>query len=130
MIRAKGFTVIELLVALAILAGAGSLFFIERNQIYQTQRDTARKVSINAMYYALEEVYYPAHHSYPASIDSKVLRSVDPSLFKDPEGNKIGTANSDFRYTPTGCSTDGDCTSYTLQSTMERESEYVKKSRN
>ena len=128
--RAKGFTVIELLVAVAIIIVAGTLFFVERNQIDQAQRDTARKVSINAMYYALEEVYYPEHHSYPATVDSKVLRSVDPALFKDPEGVKIGTAGSDFQYEPTGCTTNGACTSYTLKSSMEREAEYIKKSRN
>ncbi len=128
--RVKGFTVIELLVAIAVIVAAGTLFFVERNQINQAERDTARKVSINAMYYALEEVYYPEHHSYPATVDSKVLRSVDPKLFMDPKGVKIGTAGSDFQYEPTGCTTDGACSSYTLKSTMEREAEYVKKSRN
>lgn len=128
--QAKGFTVIELLVVIAFIIGAGILFFVEKNQIEQSRRDTQRKVSINAMYYALEEVYYPQNHFYPNSIDSKVLRSVDPELFQDPYATKIGTEGSDFRYEPSGCTSDGKCTSYSLKSTMEREGEYEKKSRN
>lgn len=128
--QAKGFTVIELLVLLAFIIGAGVLFFVEKNQIEQTRRDTQRKVSINAMYYALEEVYHPQNGHYPSTIDSKVLRSVDPSMFQDPNDVKIGTEGSDFRYEPTGCTTDNKCTSYTLKSTMEREAEYIKVSRN
>ncbi len=128
--QAKGFTVIELLVVIAFVVGAGVLFFVEKSQIEQSRRDTQRKVSINAMYYALEEVYYTQNHYYPSTIDSKVLRSVDPDLFQDPYATKIGTEGSDFRYEPTGCSTDGKCTSYSLKSSMEREGEYEKKSRN
>lgn len=128
--QAKGFTVIELLVAVVFIIGVSVMFFIEKNQIEQARRDTQRKTSVNAMYYALEEVYYPQNHYYPSAIDSKVLRSVDPDLFNDPYGAKIGTEGSNLRYEPTGCSTDGKCTSYTIKSTMEREAEYVKQSRN
>lgn len=128
--QAKGFTVIELFVAIAFIVGAGILFFSEKSQVEQGNRDTHRKVSINAMYYALEEVYYTQNHYYPSTIDSKVLRSVDPDLFQDPSGNKIGTEDSNYHYEPTGCSIDGKCASYTLKSTMEREGEYKKTSRN
>ncbi len=128
--RTRGFTVIELLAVILLIIGAGVLFFIERNQIEQTKRDTERKVSINAMYYALEESFYPQNHYYPSNIDSKILRPVDPQLFQDPYGTKVDTEGSDFRYEPTGCTTDGKCTSYTLKSAMEREGEYSKQSRN
>lgn len=128
--QAKGFTVIELLAVIVLVIAAGILFFIEKNQAEQAVRDTQRKVSTNAMYYALEEVFYPQNHYYPSTIDSKVLRSVDPSLFEDPFGAKIGDEGSDYRYEPTGCSTDGKCTSYKLHSSMEREAEYIKQSRN
>lgn len=128
--HAKGFTVIELLVVIAFVIGAGVLFFVEKNQIEQSRRDTERKVAVNAMYYALEEVYYTQNHYYPSAVDSKVLRSVDPTLFQDPYGTKIGTEGSDYRYEPSGCTTDGKCTSYSLKSELEREAEFEKKSRN
>lgn len=128
--KQRGFTVIELLVVIVLLVVGGWLFFSEKARVQAVQRDAARKVAINAMYYNLEEVYYPANHYYPVSIDSKTLRAMDPSLFTDPRGNKLGTSGSDYRYEATGCSTDGKCTGYTLRAQLEREGDYIKTSRN
>ncbi len=128
--RAKGFTVIELLVAITLVIIAGVLFFVEKDQIQQTQRDTQRKVAINALYFAIEEVYYPQNKAYPKSIDSKVLRSVDPDLFVDPYGSKIGEEGAEYHYDPTGCDNDGKCTGYTLRTSLEREGDFVKNNRN
>ena len=127
--KQRGFTVIELLVVLVILIVGAWLFFSEQDNVNAVQRDSARKVAINAMYYSLEEVYYPQHNYYPQHIDSKTLRAMDPALFSDPTGIALGESDSDYRYDATGCSTDGHCTGYTLRSIMERESDYVKTNR-
>jgi Tfp pilus assembly protein PilE len=127
--KQRGFTVIELLVVLVILILGAWLFFSEQDNVNAVQRDSARKVAINAMYYNLEEVYYPQHNYYPQHIDSKTLRAMDPALFTDPTEIPLGESDSDYRYNATGCSTDGHCTGYTLRSTMERESDYVKTNR-
>ena len=128
--HAKGFIVIELLFAIVIIAIASVLFFVEKNQVEQARRDTQRKVAINAMYYALEEVYYPQNNYYPSVIDSKALRSVDPAIFNDPRGTKINSEGAEYRYEPVGCTTDGQCTGYTLRVTLEREGDFVKTNRN
>lgn len=128
--RSQGFTVIELLVVLVLLGVGGWLFFSEKASVTAAERDTSRKISINSMYYNLEEVYYPKHKAYPASIDSKTLRAMDPELFKDPSGVKLGEDGSDFRYKGIDCSTDGKCKAYKLTSTMEREGDYEKTNRN
>lgn len=127
--KQRGFTVIELLVVLVILIVGAWLFFSEQDNVNAVQRDSARKVAINAMYYNLEEVYYPQHNYYPQHIDSKTLRAMDPALFSDPTGIALGESDSDYRYDATGCSTDGHCTGYTLRSVMERESDYTKTNR-
>jgi prepilin-type N-terminal cleavage/methylation domain-containing protein len=127
--KQRGFTVIELLVVLVILIVGAWLFFSEQDNVNAVQRDSARKVAINAMYYNLEEVYYPQHNYYPQHIDSKTLRAMDPALFTDPTGIALGESDSDYRYDATGCSTDGHCTGYTLRSIMERESDYTKTNR-
>ena len=127
--KQRGFTVIELLVVLVILIVGAWLFLSEKGNAEAVQRDAARKVAINAMYYNLEEVYYPQHSYYPQTIDSKTLRAMDPALFTDPTGIQLGTSGSDYRYNPTGCTTDGHCTGYTVRSTMEAESDYVKTNR-
>lgn len=128
--RSKGFTVVELVIVILLIAIAGTLFFVEKAQIQQSRRDSERKVAINAMYYALEEVYYPQNKFYPSNIDSKVLRSVDPDLFNDPFGTKIGTEGAEYRYDPTGCSLDGKCAGYTLTVSLEREGDFTKTNRN
>lgn len=127
--KQRGFTVIELLVVLVILIIGAWLFFSEQDNVNAVQRDSARKVAINAMYYNLEEVYYPQHNYYPQHIDSKTLRAMDPALFSDPTDIALGESDSDYRYDATGCSTDGHCTGYTLRSIMERESDYTKTNR-
>jgi len=128
--KRRGFTVIELLVIIVVIGVGGWLFFTERSTVNAEQRDSTRKTAVNAMYYNLEEVFYEAHSYYPQTIDSKTLRAMDPALFTDPNGVKIGESGSNYRYEATGCSTDGQCKSYALRSSMEREADYVKTNRN
>lgn len=124
----RGFTVIELVIVVAFLAVASVIFFVQKNNIEVAGRDDTRKTSINAMYYSLEEVYFKANSSYPRTVSAEILPSVDPDLFKDPNGVKIGESNSNFRYEPTNC--DGTvCKSYTLRTTLENEADYVKTNR-
>ena len=92
-------------------------------------RDEQRKTAINAMYYSLEEVYFKQHQSYPRTIDSTVLPSVDPDLFKDPSGVKIGEAGSNYSYDATNCDADA-CKAYSLRTTLQNEDDYIKTNRN
>ena len=125
----RGFTVIELLFIIVLLGAASVLFFLQKNNLEVANRDDVRKTSINAMYYGLEEVFYKANSFYPRTIDEKVLPSVDPALFSDPEGVKIGESNSQYRYETANC--EGDrCKSYTLRTTLENEADFIKNSRN
>lgn len=125
----KGFTVIELIVVLLLVSVGFGLFITQKSSIDASARDTTRKVAINAMYYNLEEVYYAQKGYYPQTIDSKTLRAMDPALFTDPHGNKLGDALSDYHYEGTDCSTEGACKHYTLTAGLEREAEYKKASR-
>lgn len=125
----RGFTVIELVIVIVILAAASLLFFSQKQQVEVAARDETRKTAINAMYYSLEEVYFKEHNSYPRTISADNLKSVDPDLFKDPNGVKIGEGTSNYRYESFGC--DGEsCKGYTLRTTLEKEADFVKESRN
>lgn len=127
--QSNGFTVIEL-IFIAVLAGAASIiFFIQKNNIEIAARDGIRKTSINAMYYSLEEVFYPANKYYPQTISSDNLKSVDPALFTDSNDIKIGETGSLYTYEPKDC-VDNKCKSYTLKSTLEKEADYTKTSKN
>lgn len=125
----RGFTVIELLSLSALLIVIGVVFWTQKNNFEVAARDDKRKVAINAMYYGLEEVFYPAQKYYPKTLSASTLPSVDKNLFKDPSGVTIGTAGSDYRYEATNC--DGDeCRSYSLRSKLQNEADYIKESRN
>ena len=102
---------------------------MQKNIVEVANRDQLRKTSINAIYYSLEEVYFKQHNSYPLTVNADILPSVDPELFKDPSGVKIGESDSEFRYEPTNCDTTS-CKSYTLRTILENEDDYVKTSRN
>ena len=134
-----GFTVIELLFVVAIFAAASVIFFIQKNNIEVTARDTQRKTAINAIHLSLEEVYFKKHGNYPRELNKDTLPSVDEALFTDPNGIKLGqttvTVNdtkypveSNYRYEATNCTEDA-CKSYTLRTTLENEDDFVKKNR-
>ena len=124
----RGFTVIEIIFAIVILAFATTIFFIQKNNIEVAARDDRRKTAINAFHYSLEEVYFKENGHYPRTINDTTLPSVDPDLFRDPAGVLIGESNSQYRYEPMNC--DGDrCQSYRLRADLENEPDYVKTQR-
>lgn len=126
--RSHGFTVIEIIVVILFLSVATILLLIQKNNLAATQRDDQRKTAINAMYYNLEEVFFEANGYYPAKIDSKTLRAMDPELFTDPTGIKLNEQDSDYRYTGNNCDND-KCKGYVLSSELEKEATYTKKNR-
>lgn len=125
----SGFTVIEMLIVILVLGAASILFFMQKDNLEIAAQDQQKRTAINAMYYSLEEVFYKANNFYPMTIDEKSLPSVDPDLFTDPNGYKLGEADSSYRYEPVSC-TDNKCASYTLRTTLENEADYIKESRN
>ncbi|MDN5275500.1 MAG: hypothetical protein JWN33_149 [Candidatus Saccharibacteria bacterium] len=124
--RSHGFTVIELLLIIVVIAGAGILFFVQKNTVESIGRDQARKTAINAIYYNLEKVYFAENGSYPQQLTDETFRALDPALLTDPEGHKIGTAESDYRYEATNCN-DNACKSYTLRTSLENEADFIRK---
>lgn len=124
----RGFTVIELIIVVVIVAVASVIFFVQKNNIEVAARDDHRKTAINAMYYSLEEVYFKQAGNYPRTINEAILPSVDPELFKDPNGVVIGESDSEYRYEPVDCNGD-TCAGYSLRTTLENEDDYVKTQR-
>jgi Tfp pilus assembly protein PilE len=125
----RGFTVLELIIAIVFLLSAGTIFYVQKRDLEVQTRDSARKTAINAMYYNLEDVFYPAQKAYPQKLTSDQLKGLDPTLLKDPEGVTIGDQNSDYSYEAKDC-VNALCKSYTLRANLEHEADFVKTSRN
>ncbi len=127
--KQHGFTAIELIVAVIVLVTAGVIFWMQKNDVAAEHRDIDRKIAINAIYYNLEEVVYPSLKGYPAKLDAKQLTAMDSELLKDSNGIAIGDTGSQYSYEPSSCSGDV-CQHYVLRATLEKEAEFVKRSRN
>ncbi len=123
----KGFTLIELTIVGAFAALLVIIFFIQKANVDAMNRDDDRKTAINAMYYALEEYYYPKNGYYPAEISEDVLPVVDPALFTDPFGLNVGIDGSTYVYEPANCNAENECREYTLRAQLEKEDTYIKR---
>lgn len=125
----KGFTVLELLAAIVLLFLAGTLVVLQKQDIEIAHADSQRKISINAAYHHLEEIYYPANQAYPEQVNSEVLKGISPELLQDPAGLNINEASSTLRYEPTNCR-DDKCGGYTLRADLQKEADFIKQSKN
>jgi type II secretory pathway pseudopilin PulG len=125
----KGFTILEVILVLLAVATGVVLFFIQKLNVDAMDRDAARKTAINAIYFNLEEAYYPDKGYYPETIGPDNLAAMDPNLFTDPLGLVLGTDGSSYTYEPSNC-TDGHCKAYVLRAVMEKEDIFIRQSRN
>ena len=146
----RGFTIIELLIVIAIIAILAGLVLNNFQGAQAKARDTQRVTRINAIHSKLEEFYNEAN-GYPASASSTAnFPGIDSKAINDPRGGVIsntivadkaaldgaltapttGSGNEFKYYTyPTGCAlaltapstyTGAACTGYRLRSFIER----------
>lgn len=127
--RQRGFTVLELIIAIVFLLAAATIFYVQKRDLEVAGRDSTRKMAMNEIYYNLEDVYYAANQFYPEKLTADGLKGVDPAVLKDPNGKMVGDNGSNYRYEPKDC-TDSKCKSYKLTADLEHEADYVKDSRN
>jgi len=124
-----GFTLLEIMIVGAFAALLVILFFIQKSNVDAMNRDDARKIAINAMYYALEEYYYPKYGYYPSEISEEILPVVDPALFTDPFGMNIGNDASTYTYQPANCNEKNECREFIIRAELEKEDTYIKRGR-
>lgn len=125
----KGFTIIEVTIVGAFAALLVIIFFLQKANVDAMNRDDDRKAAINAMYYALEEYYYPKYGYYPSEINEEVLPVIDPQLFTDPFGANIGTEASTYSYETADCNAANECQDFILRANLEKEDTYIKRGR-
>ncbi|MBR6532763.1 type II secretion system protein [Candidatus Saccharibacteria bacterium] len=127
--RKSGFTLLEIIIVAVFATLLLILFFIQKSNVDAMHRDEQRKEAINAMYYAIEEAFYPAHGYYPDSISESNIKVIDPALWTDPFGYNLGMEGTSYFYEPANC-TEGKCKEYVLRAELEKEDMYIKRNRN
>ncbi len=125
--RSNGFTIIELVVAIALLVVIGTLGIIQKNDLDASYRDQTRKTAINSFYFGLEQGFYKQNLFYPTSINEKNLPYIDKVLFSDPKGKKVGTPTSDYHYRGLSCDA-SKCKKFEVYANLEKEARYKKSS--
>lgn len=137
----KGFTIIELLIVIAIIAILAGLVLNNFQGAQAKARDTQRVTDVNNIHSKLEE-YYNENNAYPQTFTAATFPGIDAESLKDPDGNSVvinaavadATAaaavadpdtTNEYLYIswPTGCTNAAnDCTGYLLQTFVEKPS--------
>lgn len=125
----KGFTILEIIIVATFASLLFIFFFVQKSNLDAAKRDESRKTAINAMYYALEESFYPTNGYYPEFISEENITVIDPALWTDPSGYNLGDPSSSYSYEPANCE-NGKCKEYTLTANLEKENPYTKHNRN
>lgn len=85
----KGFTIIELLIVIAIIAILATLVLTNFRGAQAKGRDTVRQNRITSIYTKLEE-YYNNENSYPGEdFTATLFAGIDSEALSDPDGNDI-----------------------------------------
>lgn len=124
----RGFTVIEIFSVILIAIVVAVVVYTQLTNLQITNRNNIRKSTINSLYYNLEDIYFPKHRSYPQQITSETLPGIDNTILTDPNGHRLGTSESNYRYEPVNC-VDGKCKDYKLRAILEKEADFVKQNR-
>ena len=125
----QGFTISEVIIVGVFASLLLLFFFIQKSNLDAFDRDEKRKIAINAMYYALEESFYPERKYYPEFISEENIKVIDPALWTDPLGYNLGDSLGSYFYEPANCK-DGKCKEYTLKAKLEKEDTFIKSNRN
>jgi prepilin-type N-terminal cleavage/methylation domain-containing protein len=149
--RSKGFTIVELLIVIVVIAILATLVIVTFTGIQQKARDSQRQTDINAVDSHLE-AYYAQHGNYPtfaqltdATWRATNMKGLDAEALVGPKGNALSNSTSTgdaYGYVATesgnsnnACSSanvntdDTGCDTFTLTSKLEGGSNvYTKKS--
>lgn len=147
----KGFTIIELLIVIAIIAILAGLVLNNFQGAQAKARDTQRVTDVNNMHSKLEE-YYNENGSYPDTFTASTFPGIDAESLNDADGTTVainaavadagaadavaapGNTGGEYKYVPYGCAS-GACTGYILKTFVEKPTgttpnPYVKKGLN
>lgn len=148
--KSKGFTIVELLIVIVVIAILATLVIVTFTGIQQRARDSKRQTDVNAIDSHLE-AFYADNGYYPSLADLQdtasggfvqtQLKGLPVDALTDPKGGAItGSAPAPgtyaYSYVATGCTTtsktdsSNQCTGFTLTAELEGNTTPFSKSSN
>jgi len=141
----KGFTIIELLIVIAVIAILAGIVAVAYSHVTDKARDTTRQNNITEIQSQLE-IFYANNNYYPSLTNLNTaswletnMKGVDPAIFSDPldtsnttlEDGTAAKGDKKYAYDCVVDTTDNTkCSGYTLSAYLESGSVYSKKSLN
>jgi prepilin-type N-terminal cleavage/methylation domain-containing protein len=143
--KSKGFTIVELLIVIVVIAILATLVIVTFTGIQQKARDSKRETDIDALDSHLE-AFYADNGYYPTITDmtssswvANNMKGLDPSALTDPKGTLItgnapATGTYVYSYVTQGCTTTqassstNGCTSFVLTAELEAGGTFAKSS--
>ncbi len=147
-----GFTIIELLIVIAIIGILATLVLTNFQGAQARGRDTVRNSDINAVFTKLEEYYTNNQNQYPVGTAvtsanaSTVFPGIDPQSVVDEDGDDVSVTYTDSATAPTpdpdtdteyilafygsGCDNTAPCEKYVLATFQETGDDILKNSLN
>jgi prepilin-type N-terminal cleavage/methylation domain-containing protein len=136
-LKNKGFTIIELLIVIVIIAILATIGVVAYGGVQQNARDSKRKSDISSLHTGFE-AYFVQAQTYPSLAQANdntpttgfratSLKGIPDDTYTDPKGTNDQLANAvaanvyAYEVLPAGCdgSAGNECTSYTLTATLE-----------
>lgn len=116
----KGFTLLEMLIVLGIIAVILSVLSVSFATTQKKSRDAKRKGDIKALQSGLEQYYATCDYTYPVDIASGIICGASPAIISIiPVDPKTGVVYS-YTYSPT--STPGiSINDFSICTTLESE---------
>lgn len=137
----EGFTIIELLIVIAIIGILAGLVLNNFQGAQAKARDSQRRTDVNAIHAQLEN-YHNENGNYPTTFSATDLAGIDAEALVDPDGTSISmsgvtaatepatsytatkpaSGSAQYTYAAYGCSGTGatdTCSSYVIYSWLE-----------
>lgn len=112
----KGFTLVELLVVITIIAFLSTIGFVMYGQFTKSARDARRQSDLKFIQSALED-FHADQLYYPQTVVSGSKLELGSRIYMT-EVPKDPIASQSYFYDPSGCAS-SKCTGYCLYSNME-----------
>ena len=88
--KSKGFTLVELMIVITVIAILSTIAVVSFTRVQKQSRDTKRKGDLRSIATAMQ-AYFSEANSYPTALSTALVPTYIPTFPKDPTGDTLGS---------------------------------------